>query len=61
MMRKSKLLSDLHYCEESLRRITEYARINYTESFDCKHTVIQNDIIKLRRELNEIRQELGED
>lgn len=61
-MTQSKLLSDLRYCEASLHRIIEYADKNYRDGyFDNKHTVIQNDIIKLRRELNEIRQELGED
>lgn len=53
---KNEILSDLRYCRESLDRI-----INYTEKelggdgYYRHYTVIQADIIKLRRELNEVK------
>lgn len=51
---KKEILSDLKYCKESLERIIKYANREYEERWGNHHTVIQNDIIKLRRELNEI-------
>jgi len=51
---KKEILSDLKYCKESLDRIIKYANREYEERWGNHHTVIQNDIIKLRRELNEI-------
>ena len=50
---KKEIISDLKYCKESLDRIIKYAEREYKE-WGNHHTVIQNDIIKLRRELNEI-------
>ena len=50
---KKEIMSDLKYCRESLDRIIKYAGREY-EDYGGHHTVIQNDIIKLRRELNEI-------
>lgn len=52
-----EIISDLKYCKESMDRILDYAERNYdgdAPSWCNHHTVIQNDIIKLRRELNEI-------
>ena len=51
---KKEIISDLKYCKESLERIIKYANREYEERWGNHHTVIQNDIIKLRRELNEI-------
>ena len=52
---KKEILSDLKYCKESLERIIKYADREYKDKAIWNHhTVIQNDIIKLRRELNEI-------
>ena len=50
---KKEIISDLKYCRESLDRIIKYTDREYKERGD-HHTVIQSDIIKLRRELNEI-------
>jgi len=51
---KKEILSDLKYCKESLERIIKYANREYEKRWGNHHTVIQNDIIKLRREPNEI-------
>ena len=60
MIDKVKLLKDLEFCKELLNRTIEYTEKNYTDkhSYDSKHTVIQQDIIRLRRELNEINHKL---
>lgn len=50
---KKEILSDLKYCRESLERIIKYTNREY-ERWGNHYTVIQSDIIKLRRELNEI-------
>ena len=51
---KKEIISDLKYCKESLERIIKYANREYEERWGNHHTVIQSDIIKLRRELNEV-------
>jgi len=52
---KKEIMADLRYCKESLDRIIKYAEKNYVgSSYPHNHTTIQADIIKLRRELNEI-------
>lgn len=57
---KKEILIDLRYCKESLDRIIKHADKNFRDDsyLGNHHTVIQKDIIKLRRELNEIRQKL---
>ena len=52
---KKEIMADLKYCKESLDRIIRYAEKSYADNQYYNHyTVIQADIIKLRRELNEI-------
>lgn len=52
---KKEIIADLKYCKESLDRIIRYAEKSYEDNqYYDHHTVIQADIIKLRRELNEI-------
>lgn len=51
---KKEIMADLRYCRESLDRIIKYADKNYGDSYFNHYTVIKADIIKLRRELNEI-------
>lgn len=52
---KKEILADLKYCKESLERIIKYTEREYEGGYSFNHhTVIQADIIKLRRELNEI-------
>ena len=61
---KKEIMKDLAYCKESLDRIIEFAKRELEEtSFMVygKRTVIQSDIIKLRRELNEVRCKLDGD
>lgn len=61
---KKEIMKDLAYCRESLDRIIEFAKRELNETpfiIYGKRTVIQSDIIKLRRELNEVRCKLGGD
>ena len=59
---KKEIMADLKYCKESLDRIIRYADKNYEDdSYFNHHTVIQADIIKLRRELNEINHKFAWD
>lgn len=57
---KKDIMAELRYCKESLDRIIKYTDKNFRDDsyLGNHHTVIQADIIKLRRELNEIRQKL---
>ena len=57
---KKEIIVDLKYCKESLDRIVKYTERNYKDSpYDNYHTVIQADIIKLRRDLNEVNHKLN--
>lgn len=59
---KEEIMADLNYCKESLNRIVKYAERNYKDSLlDNHHTVIRADIIKLRRDLNEVNHKLNWD
>lgn len=58
-MKKTELMEDLEFCQELMNRLVKFADIYYTDSIcDNKYTVIQRVIIRLRRELNEIRNKL---
>jgi hypothetical protein len=60
-MTKVELIKDLKFCKELIERLEQYAIAHYRDTYiDNNHTVIQNDIIRLRRELNEIRIKLGQ-
>ena len=60
MTKKTEIMKDLKFCQELMDRLVKFAdegcteRIYYLEHY----TVLQNDIIRLRRELNEIRKKL---
>ena len=59
---KEEVMADLNYCKESLDRIVKYAERSYKNSpYGSYHTVIQADIIKLRRDLNEVNHKLNWD
>ena len=58
-MTKAELIKELRFCKELMNRLEEYAIANYSD-YRRQHTVIESDIIRLRRELNEIRIKLGE-
>ena len=61
-LKKEEIMNDLKFCQELMDRLVKFAE----EEYDCSnvwqynHTVIQNDIIRLRRELNEVRKKLEE-
>ena len=59
---KKEIIKDLQYCKESLDRIIKYTEKYYEDNTDYNnHTVIQADIIKVRRELNEINHKFAWD
>ena len=55
---KKELIEDLEFCKDLMNRLVDYAKANYPNEpkfWDRKHTVIQADIIRLRRELNNVK------
>ena len=58
---RKEIIKDLQYCRESLDRIIKYADKQYEGEcyYNNHHTVIQADIVKLRRELNEVNKKLA--
>lgn len=58
---KNEIIKDLEYCKESLDRIIKHTENYYGMQYYDHHTVIQADIIKLRRELNEINKKFAWD
>ena len=56
---KNEIIKDLNYCKESLDRIIKHTEKYYGGNYGNHHTVIQADIIKLRRELNEINKKFA--
>ena len=62
MIEKDKLLKELRFCKTLMDRLVNYAEENFNDkACYCNNTVVQNDIIRLRRELNEIRKRLAWD
>lgn len=64
MINKKDLLADLKFCKELLNRIIKYTEKNYADGtyyYGNKHTVIQQDLKRLRRELNDINHKLDWD
>lgn len=60
-MTKAELIKELRFCKELLQRIEDYSVAHYSDNhLYNQHTVIQADIIRLRRELNEIRIKLSQ-
>jgi hypothetical protein len=62
MTKKTEIMKDLKFCQELMDRLVEFVDKNCIEHayYLEKHTVVQNDIIKLRRELSEVRKKLEE-
>ena len=60
MVSKKELLQDLKFCQQLMDRLVTYADKNYYDehSYGSNHTVIQNDIMKLRRELMNVSHKL---
>ena len=62
MISKKDLMRDLKFCQELASRLVDFADKNYTNDlWTNHHTVIQADVIRLRRELNIVRQKLDWD
>lgn len=62
MVDKKQIVKDIQFCKDLMDRLLKDAK-KYGESgrYDDKHTVLQADIIRLRRELNEVRKKLDWD
>lgn len=60
MTSKKEILKDLKFCKDLMDRLVAFAEKNYSDdySYRSKHTSIQQDIIRLRRELNNINHKL---
>lgn len=59
---KKQIVKDIQFCKDLMDRLLKDAK-KYEKSgrYDDKHTVLQADIIRLRRELNVIRKKLDWD
>ena len=60
MANKKDVVKDIQFCKDLMDRLLIDA-INYKETtslYDDRHTVLQADIIRLRRELNKVRKKL---
>ena len=56
---KKDVVKDIQFCKDLMDRILKDAKKYEKASlYDDKHTVLQADIIRLRRELNEVRKKL---
>jgi len=60
MQSKAEIMRDLKFCKELMDRLVKYTDDNYTSerSWQSNHTVIQNDITRLRRELMSVSHKL---
>ena len=55
---RKEVIKDLEFCEELMKRLVALAKKAPDNSWYDHHTVIQDDIRRLRRELNQVRQKL---
>lgn len=61
-LKKEEMMKDLKFCQELMDRLVEFADRSHAGDWHIENsTVIQNDIIRLRRELNEVRKKLEEE
>lgn len=59
---KKDVVKDIQFCKDLMDRLLRDAKKYEKASlYDNKHTVLQADIIRLRRELNEVRKKLDWD
>ena len=60
MKSKKEIMTDLKFCKELMDRLVEYTDKSYNDNFSwgSNHTVIQSDIIRLRRELMAVSRKL---
>ena len=60
-LKKERIMKDLKFCQDLMDRLVKFAEEKYDCSrWQCNHTVIKKDIVRLRRELNEVRKKLEE-
>ena len=62
MTDKKRLMKDLKFCQELMNRLVAYSDENFHDghTWGSNRTVIQTDIIRLRRELNNVKNTLEE-
>lgn len=62
MVNKKDVIKDIQFCKELMDRLLKDAK-KYEKAglYYNKHTVLQADIIRLRRELNKVRKKLDWD
>ena len=60
MKSKNELIKDLKFCQDLMDRLVKFAEKRYCcyNEYQVNHTVIQKDIVRLRRELNAVRRKL---
>lgn len=58
MTDKREILNDMKFCKELMDRLYRFTEENYGDSYAPKNTVVQNDIIRLRRELMNVSKKL---
>ena len=58
---KKDVVKDIQFCKELMDRLLKNAKKYEEANLYDKHTVLQADIIRLRRELNEVRKKLDWD
>ena len=60
MLAKKELMKDLKFCQDLMNRLVDNANNVYDADkwYQSNHTVVQTDIIRLRRELNNVRKKL---
>lgn len=60
MTSKKEIMSDLKFCKELMDRLVEYADKNLLDErvWRTNHTVVQDDIVKLRRKLMAVSHKL---
>lgn len=62
MMDKTEVMKDLKFYQELMERLIKFAEKNYKSGkyVNYNYIPVQNDIIRLRRELNEVRKKIEE-
>ena len=58
---KKQIVKDIQFCKELMDRILKDVKTYEKYCLYNKHTVLQADIIRLRRELNDVRKKLDYD
>ena len=61
-MKKTETIKGLKFCQDLMDRLVKFAEEKYDCScaWQCNHTALKNDIVRFRRELNEVRKKLEE-